>query len=433
MNRIHFIRDKFNVIDDEKMFDIYIAVSDIDEVEYAIVNNGNIYIRESGFKILESTDPTKKKIYLQWLCQVFIKLIKTDIKEATRFITEDLSGLYDDLKLFDSIKKTKIFKDGSKYNYSIRHIEDPTNINQYISSNELFDAIFPFIKKDNSGLLAYLRLYCDMSEAKIPFEDKNFIVYTPFSLRANECLSKYASWCTTRRKNGMYKTYQNMKRPDGSKSKLYVLIDKTSYDMFQLHFESNQLRNKSNTQDTRNLINNFLNQSVGLDNFIYEELLNSAMLRGKLCRSKNYIEQALLLGYSKIYFEAFKSDTDIINLDQSVFRGNIYLKKFKKLRTLVLSNCNLNEFPEEIFNVSTLRLLSLHGNKINIIPEEISKLKNLYVLNLTQNKISKLPEEIKFLDPSMGGSLIRLSISHNNLTPNELNRIKKLLPNVDIG
>lgn len=54
-------------------------------------------------------------------------------------------------------------------------------------------------------------------------------------------------------------------------------------------------------------------------------------------------------------------------------------------------NCNIEEFPKELFQLENLRELILSNNMIKKIPKEIENLKNLEIFNISINKISKLP------------------------------------------
>ena len=78
-------------------------------------------------------------------------------------------------------------------------------------------------------------------------------------------------------------------------------------------------------------------------------------------------------------------------------------------------------------------ILSLPNNKIKEIPSEISNLKNLELINLKGNPIEIVPEELKYLDKSNGGSLFSLTIGKKDVNENTYNKIKSLLPNVEIN
>src|SRR5690606_28985805 len=70
----------------------------------------NILISEKSFIDIVSADPTKKKIYSQWMLNTLIRFFKDDkIDEGKRFILEDLPQARSFLETFDGLKKTKQF------------------------------------------------------------------------------------------------------------------------------------------------------------------------------------------------------------------------------------------------------------------------------------------------------------------------------------
>ena len=74
------------------------------------------------------------------------------------------------------------------------------------------------------------------------------------------------------------------------------------------------------------------------------------------------------------------------------------------LEFLHLSYNQLKEIPPEIGNLKSLKLLALNNNQLTIIPKEIGKLTNLK----------------------------KLFISDNKLTKEDIDKIKKLLPNCEV-
>lgn len=64
------------------------------------------------------------------------------------------------------------------------------------------------------------------------------------------------------------------------------------------------------------------------------------------------------------------------------------------LRELNLSGNQLNFFPEQVFELSSLKYLYLGGNNIVNIPKNIWKLNNLQILSLGGNKIVDVPESV---------------------------------------
>ncbi|MDH4129427.1 MAG: leucine-rich repeat domain-containing protein, partial [Spirochaetota bacterium] len=79
-------------------------------------------------------------------------------------------------------------------------------------------------------------------------------------------------------------------------------------------------------------------------------------------------------------------------------------------------------------NLRNLKSLFLWSNNISKIPTEIGKLEKLELLYLWKNNLTTLPDEIKNLK-----RLKRLDIKRNPLSEKEKERIKSLLPNVNVS
>lgn len=60
------------------------------------------------------------------------------------------------------------------------------------------------------------------------------------------------------------------------------------------------------------------------------------------------------------------------------------------LENLNMSSQNLEAFPDEIFDLSSLEELNLSQNNIQVIPEEIGHLSNLRILNLSYNLLTEI-------------------------------------------
>jgi Leucine-rich repeat (LRR) protein len=101
--------------------------------------------------------------------------------------------------------------------------------------------------------------------------------------------------------------------------------------------------------------------------------------------------------------------------------GNLY-----NLDTLRLTLGAFGKFPREISKLQKLRFLDLTDSYMSDI-DQLTSLKNLNQLLLYGCSLSKLPKDI--------GNLISLKfigLAGNNLDANEINRIKKALPNCKV-
>jgi len=67
------------------------------------------------------------------------------------------------------------------------------------------------------------------------------------------------------------------------------------------------------------------------------------------------------------------------------------------LKELNLSYCEIEVFPQCVFNIEIIEKLNLSNNNISIIPKSIFALNSLKIINLARNKIKKIPQTISRL------------------------------------
>ncbi|XP_067119917.1 leucine-rich repeat-containing protein 57-like [Centruroides vittatus] len=99
------------------------------------------------------------------------------------------------------------------------------------------------------------------------------------------------------------------------------------------------------------------------------------------------------------------------------------IQNAEKTGVCQLCNCDLSEFPRDLFSLKTLRTLDISGNKISNIPSNVGLFVHLKHLTANNNKISQLPKEIGNLT-----KLESLSLNGNRLTalPSTLSQLKNL-------
>ncbi|WP_061249960.1 hypothetical protein [Leptospira alstonii] len=79
------------------------------------------------------------------------------------------------------------------------------------------------------------------------------------------------------------------------------------------------------------------------------------------------------------------------------------------------------------YSVEDVRILDLSEQNLTVLPKEIGRLKDLQYLNLSYNRLTLLPKEIGQLL-----NLQELGLQGNSFSPEERERIRKLLPNCEI-
>lgn len=408
------------------------------------VNNKDRIIKKVSvcmdvFSEMIAADPTKNKMYVQWMLNMFSRFMK-DVKSQVygiRLVGEDLPQAEMYLKLFEDNKRKKKFKDLCLGSYSLKGITDPTDINQYKSLSQLFDSVDPFIERDASVIERTIMKYVDLGKAYIPVKDRKFTVYVPLTLDASVVFAKHANWCTAREGNGMFKSYtESHKTPDGKKSKLYVIINNKFFsgesdEIFQVHFETNQLKDRKNSQNVT-IFENVMAESEGVANFFKEELLVLARNK-KTVKQNTYLDYLLKFGFAESLFELLEEDTPIIKfMDREIPRiPNV--SKFKNLDQIIITGAKLQELDPSVGELTKLSMLVLANNKLVSLPSEIGGLKNLEFLNLKGNNIKSIPNEISNLDKSKGGSLYRIVVDKNDIGDENYKKLKELLPTTNFN
>lgn len=454
--RLEYIRKRFNITDLSNFEGFYEEISTDwdDDVTHYVINNGDdiyafthtlnikgrvkevIYISELVFNDMLDMDPSKNKENTQWMLNILTNLIKSgEIDESIRFVSEDLPQCSDYLKVFESNKRKKRFKEYCNSNYVLNGIKDPSNIEQYKSLSQLYDAIDPFIERDSTELEETLKTFVKLGLAEIPVRDRKFLVYIPKTNEASVVFDKFSGWCTAKEGNGMFKHYTNYKKPNKTNSTLYIVINTKFFDgdlsngnLYQLHFETNQIQNR--VQSGEDFYNDVLKHSEGISNYIKSELLSMAEDYGKIDGNK-YLDYLTKFGWPEALFDMMLNVTPIIRILNKQVPKLPDIGHFKELNQLIICDSGLENIHPSIGNLNNLEVISLPNNNITDLPKEIGNLKNLVYINLLGNKIKTIPEEIKYLDKTNGGSLERISISEKEVNNKNYLKLRELLPSVE--
>lgn len=396
-----------------------------------------VSVCSSVFSDMISSDPTENKMYLQWMLNLFARLLKdrdkTGIEMAARLVVEDLPQANKYLTLFEDNKRKKRFKELCKGSYILKHVKDPTDINQYKSLSQLFDVVDPFIEKNPSALERTLLKFVEIGHAEIPIRDRKFMVFIPKHINAATAFANYANWCTARLGNGMFKHYtEDYKKPNGKKSDIYIIIPNDFFegktkDIFQIHFETNQIKDRSNGQNV-SIFEDVLMESEGISNYFYEELITMAKEYKKGIESNKYLDYLIKFGFTESLFELIDDETPTIRFMTREIPKLPDISKFKSLDQLIICKAKLHELHPSIGKLINLEMLVLTENKIKELPKEIGNLKNLTFLNLIGNPITSIPTEISYLDKSRGGSLHRIAVNEQDIGVENYKKLKELLP-----
>ena len=103
------------------------------------------------------------------------------------------------------------------------------------------------------------------------------------------------------------------------------------------------------------------------------------------------------------------------------------MKALVALRRVYLKNNRFAAVPEQLKDLPALTDVDLSGNPIKEIPVWLAEKKGLKNLSFSRTKVGKLPENI-----DAWKSLQSLQLGDLNLSPEEMARIRKTLPDVAI-
>lgn len=452
-DRLKFLINKFDVLDDSKVDskinDLVDSDFDVSKVEsdggnlLAIVyypNSGkqktNVSISKYVFDMMVDSDPASNKMYTQWMLEVFRRLLKSGkYVDATRFVVEDLPMASEYLLIFESNKRKDKFKRLCSSSFILKDLSDPTDINQYKSLGQLFDAVDPFIERDTSNIERLLYRFVESGQAEIGVRDRKFTVYIPLTRDASVVFDSFANWCTCKVGNGMFNHYTtNYKTPGGRKSRIYIVINNEFFNgvlndstLFQIHFESHQIKDRKNTQSNVGIYDH-LSVSENVLNYFHDELIGLSKEYKTL--SKNlYLDNLIKFGFSDSLFEIIEETTPLIVFKDKEVPKMGDVSRFRNLQTFEMNNTKLVNIHPSVCTLSNLEIMVVRDNKITQLPKEIGNLKNLVFLNILGNKIVEIPDTIKYLDKSNGGSLHRLAVCSSDIGEENYEKLKRLLPN----
>ena len=218
---------------------------------------------------------------------------------------------------------------------------------------------------------------------------------------------------------------------------IYIIINNKffsgeSEELYQIHFETNQLKDRKNSQNV-SIFESVLSESEGLSNFFYEELMGMAKEFKKGIENNKYLDFLIQFGFAESLFEMFPEDTPTIRIMNREVPKLPTLSRFKNVDQFIVTKAKLVELHPSIGDLTNLEMLVLTDNRIKSLPKEIGMLKNLVFLNLTGNPIKDIPSEIACLDKSNGGSLHRVGVKEEDIGKENYRKLKSLLPQTEIN
>lgn len=373
------------------------------------------YSMKNLYQYIFDADPTSNKEYLQWIMNMYTRILK-DREPSTLFISdenvagsaaylffEDLSKLKHTLDLFHKIKSTRLVPISERDIYTYKTISDfigavfmmssvSTEINTNVFTNKELSAI-----SDGS--------------AEIVHQDNDWIVVHTKTKSANDAFGEQTTWCTagTRYGSNMFDSYN-------SRDKLFVMV-KNSVEAnshikhqpdnrLQFHFQSNQYMD---ALDRSVNILKFFDANTGIKMFFRDHIISLIKPSTSLDETINLLTK---FGLVKELIPILQQKK-IKNLDLSgiLSKQNAFelddLGQLSTLEELTIRNCNLEVFPKSIRHLHNLKKLRLSGNKIEKIPDWVNELHHLQILNIMQNRLGEP------FDVSGMSGLLELNIAFN--------------------
>jgi len=231
------------------------------------------------FHHLTNADPTQKKIYLQWIINMYL--------QPVHFPLEDCYKVREALELFDK-NKARI---PAQYR----------DINQLKNVYELYDLVEPFTQQEvisnNEAERRRRQAFFDNGEAELFYKSDTMTIIIPKTKEASCYFGKGTKWCTAASGHNYFDQY-NAEGP------LYIILPLK----WQFHFESGSFMDERD----QSLSDSKLKQHIGELLKVFEKQFKKIVLDEEYTEIENCLPKDLVLKWKKEEF--WQSDlNDIIN------------------------------------------------------------------------------------------------------------------------
>lgn len=496
------------------------------DIGYIIDKSGKkqIKLTDSTFQLFVDADPSRNKQYVQWIIDIFKNYTLHDIEEAKRFVTEDLPQATEALKQFDCVKESKKFRLNAKDRQGAPG--NPKDIKQYGSIGQLYGVVSGFVcgDEDEEGgdestgglskrgykLFTDLMTYTKLGKARLHKLSNNVLIYQPLTLQAScEPLGSLANWCTRatpiggiekesgseyfHQYRGDVSSHEHNKRPTGESSDYYVIMpielfqaeNPAQMDEFpwQFHFETDQLRDKGNTQLPNNKIVSFMEKHPEVGEYFRKELghwSQESIRQGDGLVDNKYGKWLNLFGgklqdyvNDEVYREGVEGVKRLAAKESGPLVSNKYLKwllsnepntelvdfiddniekidfsginmdelpdlsKFTKVKNITAENCGLKVTPpaSKLPRAEGLTVMSLKNNNIKVanFTGWAEKFPKIFALNINENPIKEIDFDglTKLSNPP--NELMVFRISLNTLSPEMLEKYESWSEQIKLG
>ena len=465
--RVDYLKKAFGVYDPEnEMEDVDkkrdVGMFIVNDYPYAQVKRSKkgkkgVVLSTKAFNMLQNADPTENKMYLQWMLNMFAKmLIDGDEAGAWRMLDEDLGMIKEDLVIFNKMTGSNVtLEDEDRIAKALWKTKKlPNSINDYATISDLHAAIQMVSNVDSTDMRSKIEAFVSLKEAFIAHEDSKWLVYVPKSRDASvKVICGAATWCTQQEGNSYFQRYtqgdsdhnrkqrrlpptaaQRAAGEHGNPSLLFVILNKGLFDgssdeLYQFHFETNQLHDKSNRSID---YVTFLDEHPELKEFFVKGLKRFATADAEAGATglddNRYLKYLMGLGGIDDVWEYLPKDATELNLEKMKMTKLDRLENAANAESIFASGVGITEIDSSIGKLEKIEMLMLNNNKLSSLPKEIGQLKTMLILNIQNNNITQLPKEITLLDEENGGSLVRIMLDRSKIS--NIDEIEEAMPNV---
>jgi len=387
------------------------------------------------YEAFVDADPSRTKEYVQWIIDVFKKEIAHDVEEAKRFVGEDLLQATEALEIFDRVKKTKLFKTAAPQREGAP--DNPKDIRKYNTVAQLSNVVSPFADMgddelgaspeggnpsgmSNKGYKLFKDLvsYVKLGQAKMYKLSDRMLIYQPQTLRSScEALGSLATWCTRATPIGgieketgseFFHTYRgnsankNRLRPTGELSDYYVIMPLELFQMenpstsqfypLQFHLESNQFKNRSNSEIGESGINKLIGEYPELGDYMRKEIgkwAAESVKQGEGIMDNQYIKYLNQFGGSaKNYIskEDYNSGVERIKKLAKEYSGSFNTNKYLKWIIANTGDVDVREYIDESANT-----VDFSGFSLKKLPD-LSSFSNIIKVVATNAGLTVFPD-----------------------------------------
>lgn len=268
----------------------------------------------------------KEEIYNKYYSDIerdnFIRIIKADPR--TNVINNEIKaiGPYSKILLNIYRKGNLKFEDlpkANEYLTLVYRYKIPVDAKKIESIANMYELVKGYIAKSEKSLSSILPTL-NKDEYQIILNGDAWYVLVPKTEKAAAYLGVNTEWCTAWGKyslNPDYKDRTNHYLSHSKRGPLYIMINKENeLDKYQLHFESNQLKNPADSEISNRpkFFDERLEIKQTLFPFIFKTDLTADELRYGLTKSKNFLSENDYENILQQFISMIGTENSLVNL-----------------------------------------------------------------------------------------------------------------------